>query len=447
MPAIDEGWGMPSRQRKERLEEWRSTGIGAGLQGGEIYARRGSAGGVELTNDLANPTASASATPMPQGGMRQNVPAIAANMPDDLPLAQRGSINNLGNGLGTFSQMQPGDSQLAIERFGRANEIRAQTLQNERRGGGLTIIPDSSRTPTLGDHQRARLEERQANTEFTRQRTQQSIISGMDERFTGQLERQRLQQQIQAGDIDIKRQQALGGILAGLDDPALQGDARAQAERSYLLQTAPNAYASLLGKGSSPLTAPVQRLEDEDLSAIGSAMTMNTELSRIDKQIASGELNLGLFANAKSTALNAIGAGDQNARNYASLNSTLEKLRNESLRLNTGVQTEGDAQRAWNELVTNLKSPDLVRQRLAEISALNERAIAIRTGIINNRRTGQGAAPLDVDSVLGREVPNSAQSRSASTGRPVPIETDSDYDALPSGALFVAPDGTTRRKP
>ena len=87
MPAIDEGWGMPSRQRKERLEEWRSTGIGAGLQGGEIYARRGSAGGVELTNDLATPTASASATPMPQGGMRQNVPAIAANMPDDLPLA------------------------------------------------------------------------------------------------------------------------------------------------------------------------------------------------------------------------------------------------------------------------------------------------------------------------------------------------------------------------
>ena len=32
-------------------------------------------------------------------------------------------------------------------------------------------------------------------------------------------------------------------------------------------------------------------------------------------------------------------------------------------------------------------------------------------------------------------------------GIPIPITGDSDYDSLPSGAMFRAPDGTMRRKP
>ena len=346
----------------------------------------------------------------------------------------------------------PGDAARAIQSFDRANEIRRDMIRDSRRGqigeggGRLTIVRDSSRAPSLTDMLIDRQDARRANTEATREGTRQNVLSGMDERLTGQLQRQLLGHEVQAAEQSNKRQSALGGILAGLDDPRLQGDARTRAERSYLLQAAPSAFASLSSKGANQLSSPMQRLEDDDLSAIGSAGTMNSELARIDNQIATGQLNLGLVANAKSEALNAIGRGDQNARNYASLNSTLEKLRNESLRLNTGVQTEGDAQRAWNELLTNLKSPDLVRQRLAEISALNERAIGIRTGIINNRRSSQGVEALDVASVLGREAPRSPQ-LSASAGRPVSIESDSDYEALPSGSLFIAPDGSTRRKP
>ena len=32
-------------------------------------------------------------------------------------------------------------------------------------------------------------------------------------------------------------------------------------------------------------------------------------------------------------------------------------------------------------------------------------------------------------------------------GEPIQIKSDADYDALPSGTLFVDPEGTTRRKP
>ncbi|ARS48377.1 hypothetical protein PSMEN_08255 [Ectopseudomonas mendocina] len=292
------------------------------------------------------------------------------------------------------------------------------------------------------------MEERQANTELMRQQARREnadadLRRNVDTQRMGteQLNQQRLQQQIEEGRLSAEDAQRVNHLRAVIADPSVSESDRAQARQ---------AYSALQGNASNKpaqMSASVQRLEDDDISAIGSARTMNSELARIDNQIANGELDLGLITNASSMAANALGIGGQNARNYASLNSTLEKLRNESLRLNTGVQTEGDAQRAWNELVTNLKSPELVRQRLAEIRALNDRAMGIRQGIINNRRAAQGADPLDVNAVLGTEDAEVTPSRNTPAGRPVAIETDSDYEALPSGSLFVAPDGTTRRKP
>lgn len=58
----------------------------------------------------------------------------------------------------------------------------------------------------------------------------------------------------------------------------------------------------------------------------------------------------------------------------------MERLRNESLRLNAGVQTEGDAQRAWNELFGNLNDESVVKAQLQRIQQLNNRAIQFRQG-------------------------------------------------------------------
>jgi hypothetical protein len=95
---------------------------------------------------------------------------------------------------------------------------------------------------------------------------------------------------------------------------------------------------------------------------------------------------------------------DADSRNFASFQSTLEKLRNDSLRLNKGVQTEGDAVRAWNELVKNINDPQVVRQRLAEIREINNRAIALRKYNIDVIRSNFGVGPLDT-SAYERQAP------------------------------------------
>ena len=66
-----------------------------------------------------------------------------------------------------------------------------------------------------------------------------------------------------------------------------------------------------------------------------------------------------------------------------------------SLRLNKGVQTEGDAQRAWNEILTNINDPQLVMQRLAEVQAINERAANIRKMNVENIRNNYNQPSLD----------------------------------------------------
>lgn len=207
---------------------------------------------------------------------------------------------------------------------------------------------------------------------------------------------------------------------------------------------------------SKPLAAPIQKAEDGDLDAIANAQTMNQSLGRISKQISDGKLNLGPIANRVSEVRNSTGTSTEESRNYGSLNATLERLRNDSLRLNAGVQTDGDAQRAWNELVTNLNDPKLVQQRLDEISSLNERAIQLKTNMIQQRRQNARAEPLDIGTVIpqagtaqqrGLQLPQAtAPARQQSAAAPS-IATDDDYNRLPSGTVFIDPNGKQRVKP
>lgn len=173
----------------------------------------------------------------------------------------------------------------------------------------------------------------------------------------------------------------------------------------------------------------VQNAEKEDLEAIQTANTINSELNRFDKLIEDGKMKLGPMQNLASRGQNFAGYSDENSRNFASFNASLEKLRNDSLRLNKGVQTEGDAQRAWNELVTNINDPKVVRQRLQEIHRLNQIAADFKKNIVVQRRTDNRLPTLDIDRIL---TPQSAQAQQRVT-----IGTQQEYNALPSGAFFT----------
>ena len=89
------------------------------------------------------------------------------------------------------------------------------------------------------------------------------------------------------------------------------------------------------------------------------------------------------------------GVSTEQSRNLASFEANLEKLRNESLRLNKGVQTEGDSVRAWNELIKNINDPAVVKQRIAEINTINDRAANIRKQNISILRDNYGSEELD----------------------------------------------------
>lgn len=160
-------------------------------------------------------------------------------------------------------------------------------------------------------------------------------------------------------------------------------------------EAAEMANAARQQKNVPKLPTAALKLQQEELEAIGTASTINADLGGIASQLASGKLKPSLLGNAMNNTLNAVGLSTEESRNLASFKSTLEKLRNDSLRLNKGVQTEGDAQRAWNEMIANINDKGVVAQRLAEIQKINERAANLRRMNIDTIRGNYGLDPMD----------------------------------------------------
>jgi hypothetical protein len=98
----------------------------------------------------------------------------------------------------------------------------------------------------------------------------------------------------------------------------------------------------------------------------------------------------------------------------------------------TREQLQGLAKSYFPQIGDEPKTIEDKKQRLAEV---------IQTARI---RAGRSAGVID--QVLGGN--GAAQPQSAATGAAVPrVANDAEYNALPSGAQFIGPDGQLRRKP
>lgn len=157
-------------------------------------------------------------------------------------------------------------------------------------------------------------------------------------------------------------------------------------------------------QNAARLPTPALRLQQESIEAINTAGSIDADLGAVERQIKEGSLRLGPVENVRSGARNIAGMSNENSRNFQTFKATLERLRNESLRLNKGVQTEGDAQRAWNELMSNINDQKVVQQRLGEIRQLNQRAVRQQRMNIDTIRGNYGAPPLD-DAVFASQPP------------------------------------------
>lgn len=211
---------------------------------------------------------------------------------------------------------------------------------------------------------------------------------------------------------------------------------------------------------SKPLPIGVQNLEAQDLNALNTAGSMNATIDQNVARLQNGQLDLGPIKNVVSGAKNWMGASDPNSRNYASFRAGLEKMRNDSLKLAKGTQTEGDAQRAWNEILSNLNDEKLVSQRLQEVEAMNNRAIDFHANVVNQRRSQYGQAPIDPTKYTGKPlktaVPDAARARHEALSKTGVINPNAPYgsaqnpfvardaatlEKLPSGTYAISPDG------
>lgn len=160
--------------------------------------------------------------------------------------------------------------------------------------------------------------------------------------------------------------------------------------------------AGAAAPGAQPVAAPAKplpvgalRMVDDAKQAINATGESLTIVDRAIQKIENGEVNLGMASNAKARVRNTLGVSTKESRAFADIKQTLEKLRNNYLLLAKGVQTEGDAQRAWNSEIGESVQNDnkLAAQQLGKAKMLLQRAIQAQNDRISGVYANYGASP------------------------------------------------------
>lgn len=90
----------------------------------------------------------------------------------------------------------------------------------------------------------------------------------------------------------------------------------------------------------------------EGVEKYGTIAQINKEAADIRDDLETGKLDLGMFKNWMNSGRNMAGLSDEQSRTYAKYQQFLQKLANDQLLLNKGVQTEGDAYREMKALAS-----------------------------------------------------------------------------------------------
>lgn len=180
---------------------------------------------------------------------------------------------------------------------------------------------------------------------------------------------------------------------SGLYDTIIEDEKRAKAEKL----------------SSSKLSGTLQKAETDDIFALETAKNIMSDIDKFDQLITDGKLEFGLIDTLGDYTLGFFGGQGEEERNSSQFKSFIEKLRNDSLKLAKGIQTDADADRVMKELFNAFDSNDneTIQQKLREIKKINERSIAIRKKSIVNRRDGQNVKPFDFSTLGNITTPDS----------------------------------------
>lgn len=141
-----------------------------------------------------------------------------------------------------------------------------------------------------------------------------------------------------------------------------------------------------------PLSAADRKAIDEaDINITRLSSSVN-RARQIQQQIQNGELNLGPVTNLVSGVRNATGQSNANSLNYDALQAWAKAARNAALSANTGVQTDRDAIRELDTILSGTRDEARVTAALQRYIDLNSAtAEAIQRGV-ERRTAGRGQA-------------------------------------------------------
>ena len=189
---------------------------------------------------------------------------------------------------------------------------------------------------------------------------------------------------------------------------------------------------------NKPLPSYLAKGEEADYDTAKDATNLAVDANNFIGRIKSGEIKFGLKEKASIRVRQFAGSSDPDVIAREGYDKFIKTLASESLRLNKGTQTEGDATRAIDELKSS-ESPQAAAAAMKRLVELNLRRVQDASNEIDRRRKNANfpSAPLQVNvPVLDYQVIDNA-----------------DYNSFlknpkyPSGTIFIDPAGVRRTKP
>jgi hypothetical protein len=180
-----------------------------------------------------------------------------------------------------------------------------------------------------------------------------------------------------------------------------------------------------------PLPAALQKAEEEDYDLGNSAANLSKDANKYIGAIVRGEIPFGLKERAINLGANVIGYSNAEIAARNDFERWKTEYVNESLRQNKGVQTEGDAVRATNELKA-AESPQDAAKAILRLREVNARRVKLFQESIDRRRTNAKVGEAEVK----LEIPQFEKY----------VFTQSDYDAVKKGETYIDKDGVRRVK-
>lgn len=387
-------------------------------------------------------------------------------------LASLGSVRNMGDGIGSFSQAESGDAALAATRFQRASDLRSGYADQDRLGIALArqerdrnfnVIGDSGRS-SLGprlDRRREEKDQRFAQERDAHTRDLANAVNiaqkAVDDRRDGQIsdgqqrQSQRLEDIMNAGtapNATLQQQQALQRALdpdnskalarqqtlANIDKTTAEADkARREASATGVkLTESQSKDLNYFGRGNSSN----DRLEDQSSALTASASGDRSAVRGLADAAIRGIPFVGDSSLANSLVSKERQQAEQSGREFVSA----------ILRKDSGAAITNQEMETYGKmfLAQPGDSDEVIAQK-------HESRVTALQGI----RDGLGTAEI-LAAPLGRPAdrPNRPQQRPAQSAQPAAVQTpiyristEEQFARLPSGANFIDPQGNHRRKP